>query len=577
MSDISDMFIAAYKNGNLLEVIQKSIHGNWDKIDSITAELIDLHNNEHIDLIRTFSALKNDSSSQMNFFSLRHVLEKSLPELEAPIESTMACVDMLVKEAGQDMAAGTLLPPFTKFCATNQSRVKEALTLIDLYPQKYMDLLPQVIIAGTRLNSNFYLGEALRFAKHNDVNIRGRAIFSLGKIEYAEENDDLADQALSCLEAAAENENDDHLLSGLIDSAFDLYKRFPRNYTRVTPIIEKALQKGSDFTLHRAAILFGSNARDIPDALLECFLFHLLRVKSEHVNTLNRVDYGLSTLISLGNWKGVDFLEKILLANSGKLSVDTFDGVMHECFKNENNLLGRLVVRWFIKGDRTLCESITAIASLAHRDNIQLHIERSDFDFLDPMGVIFLARKSIGYLFATPVTAASIIVSLIRYASDDGVAETLVNLLFDPLTINYPGMVKDYLEKVWEGETAETKERLALAIGLFDKYIEGIKSVGIIPELHPSQSQRDTYNRHFSKLISSAMQEAEKDSVFLSLVSKSVLLYGRKSIDYVDYPNGESNRMEIPLQSHGTTVEFPRSGLFDPFGLDYMLRVFRAE
>ena len=77
--------------------------------------------------------------------------------------------------------------------------------------------------------------------------------------------------------------------------------------------------------------------------------------------------------------------------------------------------------------------------------------------------------------------------------------------------------------------------------------------------------------------MSESFKEAEKKSVILSLVSKSVLLYGRKSINYVYGSDGKSNRMEIPLHSHGTEMEIPQLENIDPFGLEYMIRIFRAE
>jgi hypothetical protein len=70
---------------------------------------------------------------------------------------------------------------------------------------------------------------------------------------------------------------------------------------------------------------------------------------------------------------------------------------------------------------------------------------------------------------------------------------------------------------------------------------------------------------------------AEAQSVFLKFVSKSTVLYGRKSIHYVHGSDGQSHRRVIPLRSHGTEIEFPRMEHLDPFGLDYMLRIFRNE
>lgn len=121
------------------------------------------------------------------------------------------------------------------------------------------------------------------------------------------------------------------------------------------------------------------------------------------------------------------------------------------------------------------------------------------------------------------------------------------------------------------------RQWLKRAIKAFEGYIEGLKSTGNIPELHPSQENREVYRRRFLSQMSEAMKNAEKESVFLSLVSKSVLLYGRKSIDYVYDPDGEARRMEMPLKRFGTEMELPRLENIDPYGLDYMIRIFRAE
>ncbi|WP_419601337.1 hypothetical protein, partial [Thiolapillus sp.] len=57
----------------------------------------------------------------------------------------------------------------------------------------------------------------------------------------------------------------------------------------------------------------------------------------------------------------------------------------------------------------------------------------------------------------------------------------------------------------------------------------------------------------------------------------SVILYGRSSINYVQQGTSGPSRMEIPMQAHSVEMESPRRNNLDPFGLEYMLRLFRAE
>ena len=235
------------------------------------------------------------------------------------------------------------------------------------------------------------------------------------------------------------------------------------------------------------------------------------------------------------------------------------------------------MTRWFLRGDRILCEGILAVVNKSHDHSMLLKIDLSELVSIDQLHIVFLARKAIGYLFFKPVTAASVIISLMHNTNEDETLHQLGTLFFDPLLLNFPGKVKDYLMQKAESESGKTKTTIETALKTFDEYLDDLKSTGVIPELHPTQTQRDAHRRHFTRLMSESFKEAEKKSVLLSLVSKSVLLYGRKSINYVYGPDGKSNRMEIPLHSHYTEMEIPRLENIDHFGLDYMIRIFRAE
>ena len=80
-----------------------------------------------------------------------------------------------------------------------------------------------------------------------------------------------------------------------------------------------------------------------------------------------------------------------------------------------------------------------------------------------------------------------------------------------------------------------------------------------------------------SESMAESMRAAEKKSVFFGLFSRSTLLYGRKSINYIRTGAGQPKRMELPLTSHSVKMEFPRMHNLDPDGVDYMVRVFRLE
>ena len=68
-----------------------------------------------------------------------------------------------------------------------------------------------------------------------------------------------------------------------------------------------------------------------------------------------------------------------------------------------------------------------------------------------------------------------------------------------------------------------------------------------------------------------------KQSIFASLVKLSVILYGKRSITYVEGPDGQRSPMEMELKPHSVSFELPRMQVVDPVGLDFVLFMLRAE
>lgn len=148
-------------------------------------------------------------------------------------------------------------------------------------------------------------------------------------------------------------------------------------------------------------------------------------------------------------------------------------------------------------------------------------------------------------------------------------------LLFNPLLLNYGGDLTEYLATVDANDSAHTCVQSALTRTA--KYLEDLKSTGRIHELRVSEHTVQIDRLRMHDQFRKAQKEAEKQSVFFNLVNRSVILYGRRSVMYVAGPGDERKQVDIEPKEFSTTVEFPRIDTIDPVGLDYMLRVFRAE
>jgi hypothetical protein len=578
INEFKEQLLAASNKEEFLLLVNRAWLDNYSESNVLIEELVQLHNEGLVNLIAAFASLENKPDTGINFFQIRNVFETTLPKLNSGVAQVMECVLHLVTEAGQDLAAGTVFQPFIEYCVADTSRPLEGLKLIESSVTKYAVFLSPTLVAGSQIDFEHYLNEALRLACDDDIEIRRRAISSLGRLKYPEFTNSLK-KAFLALESAVSEETDDILLANAVEAAFEVYQCDRTLDTRIKPLIDDALHKGNDFVLYAASRLFGLKCEILQDSLVDILLNHLQRTNSSHKGTLDNIDCGMASLLKKGEYdRSLHFLENLILKSEGSISLDVFDSTSYELLQGKNNIIGRIATRWFLQGNQQLCEGISSIIRLFPEQELMLSVEPSELNSSKFDELLFIARKAIGYLFFEPVSAASMIVSLIEYTSDDAIIQSLSELLFDPLLINYSGKVGDYLKQQLQVITAQrVREAIEEAMQAFEDYLTDLKSVGNIPELYPSQKDREAYRRRFSQQMSEAMRSAEKRSVLLSIFPKSVLLYGRKSIDYVYDLNGEARRMEIPLKSFGTEIEFPRLENIDPFGLDYVLRIFRVE
>lgn len=571
-----DVLLSSYETGSFLETVYACLSADRNSRSTLALDIVALHNEGLINVVGVFESLINNQSNGSDFFLIRHVFEEALPSLDAPVLSVMRCILQLYRNAGQDLAAGTIISKYVDFCAHQPSRPREALTEIEAYPDEFADLLTATLSAGFRVDNPYFLEQAIRLCEDENIELKRGAVFSLGNLNLQTGNA-MSDSAITALERSSMVETDDQILARLVKSAFMLLQQDKAQEQRIATLFATAVAKGGEYTLYAASEIFGFHTNELPAPLLEVLLVHLAHVSPTNKGTLNNVDYGIAHLLKNGTTeRPIQFLEDLLLAYPNDLTMEVFDDTAREILGNKA-LISKVLTRWFLRGDRVLCDGVRIIVSSHHHDGLPLGIDPSELKSADSVHVVFLARKAIGYLFMQQICATSVLTSLMRYTSDDETLKALGELLFDPLLLSYTGKAREYIMQQSGVESGKVKVVMDNTLKAIDDYLVDLRSVGNLAALHPSEAQREAYHRHFSRQMAESYKAAEAQSVFLQFVSKSVLLYGRKSINYVYGTDGQSHRMETPLRSHGTEMEFPRMENINPFGLDYMLRVFRNE
>ena len=474
------------------------------------------------------------------------------------------------------MAAEWIIEGFLGFCAKESSRPRDVVNEIEANPDTLAHLLVAGLIAGSRIDNPQYFAEAIRLCEHKNIELRRRAVYAVGRLSWPE-GTPVPDSAFAALERSVAAETDDLILANVVWSSFGLLQRDKTRQDRVAGLMATAVAKGSEITAYAASTVIGLHTSELPAPLIALLITHLGKVNPTSKGTLDMIDHGISHLLRKGDQEqALRFIEELLLAHPDKLTLNAFDSAA-EVIRSDMALLSKVLTRWFLRGDPVLCEGIHTIIAAHHGNNLTLEIDPAELRPSDLVHMVFAARKAIGYLFIQPASAASILISLMRHTADDETLKELGSLLLTPLLLNFTGSVRTYAVHQSEIESGKVKETIDRALKAIDDYLDTLKSVGNLPALHPSEAQREAHHRNFSRTMTEAYKAAEAQSAFLNFISKSVLLYGRKSIDYIYGVDGQFRRMEMDLKSHGTEIEYPRMGLIDPSGLDYMLRVFRIE
>src|SRR3546814_14637241 len=76
--------------------------------------------------------------------------------------------------------------------------------------------------------------------------------------------------------------------------------------------------------------------------------------------------------------------------------------------------------------------------------------------------------------------------------------------------------------------------------------------------------------------MAAAWREARKKSIFASIATESLVLYGTGSISWISDERFPPRRLETSMGSISHSVEMPRTDTVDPLGLQLMLIKFRG-
>lgn len=577
MAEIKEKILRGLSSGEFFAVIyQEQLNSRADD-SALLSTLSELHNNGRIDLVSQFTDLSRDDD-KYDFFLMRRIFERVLPSIDSPTLPVINCVVHLTIESGNDLSANWVIAPFIEFCQKDNQRVEEVINhvLDNIDPE--IDMLTPAMIAGSRIDIQYYAKRAISLIGDESQIVSQRAIYALGRMSF-EQNNEVRLHAFNSIMDAVSETSSEVILSAALKSLFSLSHHddgMQERFIGFLKFLKEIKTASKDLLIHSASEILFLDQKNISAGIESELLDLASLVNPENNITLQNIDYALECIINRGDLDdAIAVLERIAERHGAGMHINSLNGVVRALVEDKK-ALSFVMTRWLKRKKIIYGRLCHDLLMNTDEHGVEVCFDGKQLDGFSGDLNVFLAKKACGWLFTRPLSAISLIVSLVSQA-DEGEISELLDIAFNPLLISYPGSVRAFLDSQAEHACEKTRAFSALLLHRLNVYHEWLRKALEVKELRPPEENRFTYMRYYQANMNDAMKKAQASSIISILgIKSSVLLYGTKSISYIHH-GGERSRREIPLQTMSHSIEFPSLHNIDALGLEHQLRFFRLE
>lgn len=571
--------LAASQSNTLPQFITRVVRDRYRsddgiKSDALEHDLVAMHNEGDVDMLELACALPADRADGYDFWMMQEVYASIIADLDAEPAAMIAAVRALNEAGGSDMAAGRANHPFRDW-VVRTGNACAVLALLDFGSNDDIVLIALTLEAIAKEDAGTGVDVAVTLLGATDPAGQVAAALAIGRFDLSNDTE-LTDRALVMLRAIAGGGSEDRVVGVALGAAVDIHRRAPVDTeSRLLALVAAAAQVAGPETIHRCATTLYLWAEGLSEAVLTALVAIACEVRAENKGTVREIDHAVGQMLRRGQRRAaLDLLEPVLIKDVADF--DELGSASYALLELDQSLLGPIVLRWLLSGHNALGDATRMLVGNAHGDGpVTFSIDFGP-DRMEPIQAVFLARKTVGFLFVQPITAASILVSLLRTGPAAAAAD-VAELLFDPLLINYSGGLSAWLRDQVAQPTDAATPPIVEALARLDRYLDGLRAIGSVPELRPSERERLIERQRQQRSMEVAHKAAEKSSIIGLIATRQVLLYGNRSISYFEGPSGNQQRNEMKLGQFTTSMEAPRLDILEPVGLDYELRVYRNE
>ena len=496
------------------------------------------------------------------FFDVQILLNEVIPRLEARPSDVMRLVETLIEKGGNDLAANQPNAAFRTWCRMDPSRADAVIAEARAGDTRALDHLVFALEARGNVE------EAFRSARAESQE-RTAGILALSRMSLSQDEADRAIKFIFALAATVSADEAVSLLKATLDIA-DRHTDLDRGpFCAAFRRLSASTGPGS---VHLMATALVHHLKHMSPTEIDICLEGVAAVDPSNLATVDEIDNALYFMWDKFPDRAAQAASRLISMTGGRVGAEQLDGFFHAAGHGDPGALGRMATSWLLEGDYDVCSTLILVLSEVNRTEPCLLVDPSDLP-ATAEAQTFLCRKSVGFLFLSPMTAASWIVAVLRGGHPDA-AQEAAGLLLDPLLMNYGGALKDWLETVAHSDGHDgVREALDLAQVVWD----GTEAARDVVELKPSMSRRAVVRFMEAEEAEKIREGAHKRSIFAQIATTQNLLYGDKSSFRTLDGTGGRRSQTTHMTQFSVRSELPQAIFFDPVGLDRSLEMLRRE
>ena len=232
-----------------------------------------------------------------------------------------------------------------------------------------------------------------------------------------------------------------------------------------------------------------------------------------------------------------------------------------------------LVTDWLLSDQQQHAACLAGmLTSLPHRTPLALRLDKQRLDALEPAGLLFLARRMLGYVHDRAQVTSLALSMLESHAAKERIFPILRALLVDEIGYDYPGSTVEACKAA--ASTCAVEGAVEFLTGVADALEQLGKSFDDLPrlnELRPPMGLRRQFALARARQMSESVEEAQKNSIWRQIATEIPIKAGRGTFSYQNASYGPSMKMS----SFSHSIEMPRREVFDPIGNAIRLMQYR--